>query len=79
MHQVFIASKPIVNKSKRSTNLLLENPLAFDKPSWLQTCEPKPRGQTRKNAFEKCLIIKSYQRKQDKKRICKEYNKDKLV
>ena len=46
---MLIASKPVVNKSKRGPDLLAENPMpAPPKPLRLPTEEPKPRGRPRK-------------------------------
>ena len=53
-HQVLIASKSIVNKSKKSADLLVKHPLPpSDKPLQLQIGKPKPRGRPRKNPVEK--------------------------
>ena len=44
-HQVLIASKLVVNKSKRGADLLMEHPLSPPKkPLQYQTGELKPRG-----------------------------------
>ena len=62
-HQVLIASEPIVNKSKRGINLLVEHPLPpSDKPPQLQTGEPKPQGRLCKNSVEKCSTAKTSKR-----------------
>lgn len=58
MHHIFIVSKPVINKSNRSADLLLKDPLAFDKPLRLQTSEPKPRDQLYENTLEKDSIAK---------------------
>ena len=60
IHQVLIASKPIVNKSKRGADLLLEHLLLpSDKPLRLQTGKQKPRGHPRKNSVEKRSTAKT--------------------
>ena len=62
-HQVLIASKRIVNKSKRGADLLVEYPLPpSDKPLRLQTGEPKPWGRPRKNPVEKRFTAKTSKR-----------------
>ena len=72
-HQVLIASKPIVNKSKTGTNLFLEHPLPpSDKPLQLQTSEPKPRGRPRKNPVEKRSTAKTSKRGHVKDILSKE-------
>ncbi|MCJ1347848.1 hypothetical protein MMC31_006078 [Peltigera leucophlebia] len=58
-YQVLIASEPVVNKSKRGANLLMEHPLPPpEKPLRPQTGEPKPRSRFQKNALEKRLAAK---------------------
>ena len=48
-HQVFIANKPVVNKSKWSADLLAINPISpLPKPIQLLASEPKPREKARK-------------------------------
>ena len=62
-HQVLIASKPIVNKSKRGADWLVEPPLPLsDKPLRLQTGEPKPWGRPHKNPVEKRFTVKTSKR-----------------
>ena len=59
-HQVLIASKPIVNKSKKGTNLLVEYPLPpSDKLLRLQTSELKLQSHFCKNAVEKYFTAKT--------------------
>lgn len=63
MHQVLIASKPIVNKSKRDANLLIEYLLSLQKLFQSETNKPKPRNQP-----QKILVAKSSKKdKADKK------------
>ena len=50
-HQVFIASKPVVNVSKRGSELLVDNPMpASTRPLRQPAGEPRPRGRPRKRA-----------------------------
>ena len=59
IHQVFIASKPVINKSKRGADQLVEHPLPpSEKLLQPQTSKPKPRGRPQKNALEKRLATK---------------------
>lgn len=64
-HQVFIVSKPVVNKSKRGADLLVEYFLLPPKKlPQTQISESKPRNQSQKNALKKRpatkqLLIKS--------------------
>ena len=61
--QVLIASKPLLIKSKRGDDLLVEHPLPLsDKPLRLQTGKPKPRGRPRKNLVEKRSTAKTSKR-----------------
>lgn len=57
IHQVFIASKPIINQSKRYTDLLMEYLLPSPKKSFqLQTSILKTKSWSYKNIFKKRLI-----------------------
>ena len=58
-HQVFIASKLVVNESKRDEDLLIKHLLPSSKKFLQpQTSELKPRGLPHKNIFEKRTIAK---------------------
>lgn len=51
-HQVLIASKPVINKSKQSAELLVENPiLPPAKPLQQSAGKPKLQGKLRKRPF----------------------------
>ncbi len=53
MHQVLIASEPILNESSKGSQLLIEHPMPPpEKPFREPTSEPKPRGRSRKNVAE---------------------------
>lgn len=69
IHQVLIASEPIVNKSKRGTDLLIEHPLpSSEKPLRPQTGKLKPRGQPHKKPRLEDIIIKENAREKNASR-----------
>ena len=84
-HQVLIANKSVVNKSKKNIDLLIEYLLLLPKKSLQpQTGKPKLRTRLCKNVLEKYPATKLIEGGKTSKRTCMEdvtekYNKDKLA
>ena len=64
-HQVLIASKPVVNESKRGVELLVDNPMPPSKLLRQPVEEPKSKGRPCKRPRIEDIVIKENARKEN--------------